>query len=170
MSKHVRAIPVCLELAENHRDLALFTMEIDRKLRDSHLVKIKVVDVMASEQIKEWALVFLSRTPKPVRFEMSEGTRAFVEKWMKGALMVRSEYLWPGRYRERLHILTRQYARIVRGWVTSTSLVLRKPLNATEPRSLGFAETRIPESRSSPPWRHQDGQQRPSSLAWNLRI
>ncbi len=36
--------------------------------------------------------------------------------------MVGSEYLWPGRFHERLHISTRQYARIVRDWVASIGL------------------------------------------------
>ncbi len=51
--KHVWAIRVRLELAENHRDLALFNMAIDSKLRGCDLVKMKVVDVMATGQI--WA-------------------------------------------------------------------------------------------------------------------
>ena len=120
--KHVWAIRVRLELAENHRDLALFNMAIDSKLRGCDLVKMKVVDVMASGQIKERASVLQSKTQKPVRFEISEGTRASVEKWMEDELMVGSEYLWPGRFHERLHISTRQYARIVRDWVTSIGL------------------------------------------------
>ena len=36
--------------------------------------------------------------------------------------MVGSEYLWPGRFQERLHITIRQYARLVRDRVTSTGL------------------------------------------------
>lgn len=114
--------PSQTELAENHRDLALFNMAIDSKLRGCDLVKMKVVDVMASGQIKERASVLQSKTQKPVRFEISEGTRASVEKWMEDELMVGSEYLWPGRFHERLHISTRQYARIVRDWVTSIGL------------------------------------------------
>ena len=94
--KHVWAIRVRLELAENHRDLALFNMAIDSKLRGCDLVKMKVVDVMTSGQIKERASVLQSKTQKPVRFEISEGTRASVEKWMEDELMVGSEYLWPG--------------------------------------------------------------------------
>jgi hypothetical protein len=58
--KHVLAIRVRLELAENHRDLALFNMAIDSKLRGCDLVKMKVVDVMASGQIIERAFVPLS--------------------------------------------------------------------------------------------------------------
>ncbi len=107
--KHVWAIRVRLELTENHRDFALFNMAIDSKLRGCDLVKTKVVDVMASGQIKERASVLQSKTQKPVRFEISEGTRASVEKWMEDELMIGSEYLWPGRFHERLHISTRQY-------------------------------------------------------------
>ncbi len=55
--KHVWAIRVRLELAENNRDLGLSILAIDSKLRGCHLVKLKVVDVMASGQIKEPASV-----------------------------------------------------------------------------------------------------------------
>jgi hypothetical protein len=68
--KHVWAIRVRLELAENHRDLALFNLAIDSKLRGCDLVKIKVVDIMASGQVKERASVLQSKTKKPVRFEI----------------------------------------------------------------------------------------------------
>lgn len=120
--KHVWAIRVRLELAENHRDVALFNLAIDSKLRGCDLVRMKVADVMASGQIKERASVLQSKTQKPVRFEISEGTRSSLARWMREPLMVGSEYLWPGRFHERLHISTRQYARIVRDWVTSIGL------------------------------------------------
>ncbi len=55
--KHVWTVRVRLELAENHRDLALFNMAIDSMLRGCDLVKMKVVNVMASDQIKERASV-----------------------------------------------------------------------------------------------------------------
>ena len=97
-------------------------MAIDSKLRGCGLVKMRDMDVMASGHIKERASVLQSKTQKPVRFEISEGTRAFVAKWMEDQLMVGSKYLWPGRFHERLHISTRQHARIVRDWVTSIGL------------------------------------------------
>jgi hypothetical protein len=84
---------------------------------------MKVVDVMASGQINERASVLQSKTQKPVRFEISEGTRASVAKWMEDPMMVGSEYLWPGRFHERLHISTRQYTRIVQDWVSSIGLL-----------------------------------------------
>jgi lambda repressor-like predicted transcriptional regulator len=107
--KHVWATRVRLELAENDRDLALFNMAIDSKLWGCDLARMKVGDLMASRQIKERASVLQSKTQKPVRFEISEGTRASVSKWMDDPLMVGSEYLWPGRFYEMLHISTRQY-------------------------------------------------------------
>ncbi len=70
--KHVWAIRVRLELAENQRDLALFNMAIDNKLCGCDLVKMKVAEVMASGQIKKRALVLQSKTQKPVRFEISD--------------------------------------------------------------------------------------------------
>ncbi len=50
------------------------------------------------------------------------GQKRPLDKWMQEPLMVGSEYLWPGRFHERLHISPRQYARIVRDWVTSIGL------------------------------------------------
>jgi integrase len=120
--KHVWAIRVRLELAENHRDLAVFNMAIDSKLRGCDLVRVKVADVIESGQIKERASVLQSKTQKPVRFEISEGTRSLVAKWMEDPLMVGSEFLWPGRFHERLYISTCQYARIVRERVASIGL------------------------------------------------
>ena len=91
--KHVWGIRVRLELAENHRDLALFNIAIDSKLRGGDLVKMKVVDVMASGQIKERASVLQSKTQKPVRFEISEGTRASVKNgWKIISWSARSTY------------------------------------------------------------------------------
>lgn len=120
--KHVWAIGVRLEQAENHRDLTLFNLAIDSKLRGYDLVKMRVVNVMASGQINERASVLQSKTEKPVRFEISEGTRASLDRWVQDPLMIGSEYLWPGRFHELLHFSTRQYARIVRDWVTSIGL------------------------------------------------
>ena len=124
-AKHVEANGVRVELAENHRILALFNLAIDSKFRGCDLVKIKVVDVMASGQIKERASVLESNSQKPVRFESSEGTMAAGKKWLENKLMVGSEYLWRGRFRGRLHIPTRQYASVVRDWSISIGLEAR---------------------------------------------
>jgi len=102
--------------------LALFNLAIDSKLRGCDLVKLMVADVYAAGQVKERTSIIQSKTKKPVRFEITEGTRKSLLRWMEEPLMVGSEYLWPGRFHERLHISTRQYARLVREWVKSIDL------------------------------------------------
>ena len=153
-------------MAENHRDLALFNMAIDSKLRGCDLVKMKVVDVMASGQIKERASVLQSKTQKPVLFEISESTRASVEKWMEDEIMVGSEYPWPGRFHERLHISTHQYARIVRNWVTSVGL--QASAYGTHSISANKGDSDLQEDwqlagGSAATWAHQNGQHCPVS-------
>jgi site-specific recombinase XerC len=111
-----------LEIADNYRDLALFNLAIDSKLRGCDLVQLKVVDVFTAGQVKERASIIQSKTQKPVQFEITDGTRNSLVRWMDEPLMIGSEYLWPGRFHERLHISTRQYARLVREWVKSIGL------------------------------------------------
>jgi len=122
LPKHVWAIRVRLEIAEHYRDLALFNLAIDSKLRGCDLVKLRVADVFVAGQVKERTSITQSKTQKPVRFEITDGTRKSLAHWMDQPVMVGSEFLWPGRFHERLHISTRQYARLVRNWVTSIGL------------------------------------------------
>ena len=122
LPKHVWAIRVRLEIANNVRDLALFNLAIDSKLRGCDLVKLKVTDVFAAGQVKERAAVTQSKTRRPVHFEITEGARRSIAAWMDEPAMIGSEHLWPGRFYERLHISTRQYARLVRDWVVSIGL------------------------------------------------
>jgi site-specific recombinase XerC len=122
LPKHVWAIRVRLEIANRVRDLALFNTAIDSKLRGCDLVKLKVADVFSAGQVKERASTTQSKTRHPVRFEITEGTRKSIAAWLKDPAMIGSEHLWPGRFHDRLHISTRQYARLVRDWVTSIGL------------------------------------------------
>ncbi|PYE83943.1 tyrosine-type recombinase/integrase [Pseudoroseicyclus aestuarii] len=120
--KHVWAIRVRLEIAERTRGLALFNLAIDSKLRGCDLVRLKVADIYAAGQVKHRGAIVQSKTGRPVSFEITEGTRKAIGVWLEAPLMVGSEHLWPGRFLERPHISTRQYARLVRNWVTSIGL------------------------------------------------
>ncbi|MEM1427946.1 MAG: tyrosine-type recombinase/integrase [Pseudomonadota bacterium] len=122
LPKHVWAIRVRLEIGGNTRDLALFNLAIDSKLRGCDLVKLKVADVYAAGRVKDRASIVQSKTQKPVRFEITEGTRKSLDDWLADPMMIGSIYLWPGRFHERPHISTRQYARLVRVWVSSIGL------------------------------------------------
>ncbi|MDT0683433.1 integrase [Roseicyclus sp. F158] len=122
LPKHAWAIRGRLELADRARDLALFNLAIDSKLRGCDLVSLRVADVYAAGQVKERASITQSKTRQPVRFEITDGTRTSLVAWLGDPELFGSKYLWPGRFHERLHISTRQYARPVRGWATSIGL------------------------------------------------
>lgn len=120
--KHVWSIRVRLEMAGNLRDLALFNTAIDSKLRGCDLVRMKVRDVYAAGSVKERTSVIPSKTGKPVRFEITETTRHALQRWIADSEMTGSEFLWPSRVHGSPHLSTRQYARIMRGWVISIGL------------------------------------------------
>lgn len=120
--KHVWSIRVRLEMAGNLRDLALFNTAIDSKLRGCDLVRMKVRDVYAAGSAKERTSVIQSKTGKPVRFEITETTRHALQRWIADSEMTGSEFLWPSRVHGSPHLSTRQYARIMRGWVISIGL------------------------------------------------
>jgi site-specific recombinase XerC len=122
LPKHVWAIRVRLEMADNKRDLALFNMAVDSKLRGCDLVCLKVNDVYAAGRVKERASVTQSKTRKPVRFEITETTRLSVERWIKDPEMIGCEYLWPSRVHASPRLSTRQYARIMRDWILMIGL------------------------------------------------
>ena len=118
----VWSIRARLQIEKKIRDLALFNLAIDSKLRGCDLVCLKVADVFAAGRVKGRASIIQSKTQKPVRFEITEETRKSLLRWIGKPSMVGSEHLWPGRFHDRLHISTRRYARLVRDWVTSIGL------------------------------------------------
>ena len=122
LPKHVWAIRVRLELAGAVRDLALFNLAVDSKLRGCDLVTLRVSDVFASGAIKERVSILQSETKTPVRFEITEGTRKSLFEWIMHPAMIGHENLWPGRFHDRPHISTRQYARMLKEWVKSIGL------------------------------------------------
>lgn len=79
--KHVWEIRVRPELHKNHRELALFNLPIDSKLRGCDLVKMNVIDVMASGQIKECASVLRSKTQNP---SASKSQKVRRRRWKGG--------------------------------------------------------------------------------------
>ena len=120
--KHVWAIRVRLELAGRLRDLALFNMAVDSKLRGCDLVKLEVTDVFVAGRIKERTSIIQSKTQQPVQFEITEGTRKSLSAWLDDPAMVGSSFLWPSRFHRSDHISTRQYARLVKELVDSIGL------------------------------------------------
>lgn len=122
LPRHVWAIRARLELADTLRDLALLNLAIDSKLRGCDLVRLKVADIAVGDAVKERATTIQSKTNRPVQFELMENTRKSVLDWIKSPSMIGCTYLFPSRIHNSPHLSTRQYARMVKDWVTSIGL------------------------------------------------
>jgi integrase len=120
--KEVWAIRVWLQLEHRTRELALFDLGLDSKLRSCDLVKLRVRDVCHGDRVAPRATVMQQKTSRPVQFELTEATRSAVADWMKLQNLHSEDYLFPSRIHNSPHLGTRQYARIVQGWVKHVGL------------------------------------------------
>jgi integrase len=120
--KDVWAIRVRLQLGRRARDLALFNLAIDSKLRGCDLVRLQVDDVCAGGRVRDRATVIQKKTGRPVQFEITEQTRSSLRDWLPEVDARKGQYLFPSRFRAQPHLSTRQYARIVHTWVESAGL------------------------------------------------
>ena len=120
--KEIWAIRIRLGLAQRLRDLALFDLAIDSKLRACDLVKLRVRDVCHGERVASRAIVMQRKTQRPVQFEITEQTREAIANWIAQSRRKSEDYLFPSRLHKSLHLSTRQYARIVDAWVRQIGL------------------------------------------------
>jgi integrase len=119
--KHVWAIRTKLQIDQLTRDLALFNLAIDSKLRGCDVVAIKVDDVAPSGYTVDRASVRQKKTGRPVRFELTEPTRQAIDDYIKLAGKKPGDFLFTGR-RPGQCMTTRQYARLLSEWLTSVGL------------------------------------------------
>jgi len=120
--KEIYAIRIRLELNGRVRDLALFNLAIDSKLRSCDLISLKVKDVTNSSVVSSRAMVIQKKTKTPVQFEITKQTRRSVELWIRKANLKFDDYLFKSRLSHSPHISKRQYSRIVKSWVSQIGL------------------------------------------------
>ena len=120
--KEVWAIRIRLQLQGQQRDLALFNLAIDSKLRSCDLVALRVSDVLTGENVRERTVIIQQKTGRPVQFELTEQTREAVYAWIQQRPLYAGSFLFPSRIHKLPHLSTRQYARIVNRWVASIGL------------------------------------------------
>jgi integrase len=104
------------------RELALFDLGLDSKLRACDLVNLHVKDVCHGDRVSTRAIVMQQKTSLPVQFEITPPTRDAVDAWIKASSLKSEDYLFPSRIHASQHLGTRQYARIVDGWVKEVGL------------------------------------------------
>jgi integrase len=120
--KDVWTIRVRLQLEGRKRDLAMFNLAIDSKLRGCDLVRLKIDDVCAGGRVRDRATVIQKKTGRPVQFEITEQARTAIGEWLSELTGRSGRYLFPSRFRAQPHLSTRQYARIVHRWVERVGL------------------------------------------------
>src|SRR5208282_3093584 len=80
--KEVWAIRVRLQIKRNKRDLAMFNLAIDSKLRGCDLVSLRVDDIAVGGHVRDRATIIQRKTSRPVQFEITEQTRASLYDWL----------------------------------------------------------------------------------------
>jgi integrase len=121
-TKDIWALRVRLQIDSRLRELALFNLGIDSKLRGCDLVSLRMRDICHGDQVATRATVMQQKTQRPVQFEITPATREALQKWIKQAQLRSEDFLFPSRLHESEHLGTRQYARILDGWVAELGL------------------------------------------------
>ncbi|WP_245763449.1 site-specific integrase [Paraburkholderia diazotrophica] len=120
--KDVCAIRIHLRNALAVRDLALFNLAIERKLRGCDRVRLRVRDVTHVNQVAARAQVVERKNLRPVQFVLTEPTRSAVRAWLDKAALRSEQYLCPSRLSASPHLSTLQDARMIGRWVGAAGL------------------------------------------------
>src|SRR5258708_3527699 len=81
--QNIWAIRVRLKMQDRVRELALFDLGIDSKLRGCDFVRIRVRDVCHGDRVASRAMVMQQKTHRPVQFEITLPTREAVQAWIR---------------------------------------------------------------------------------------
>ena len=119
--REIWSLRIRLQLAGKLRDLALFNLALDSKLRGCDLISLRVRDAYQGAGVASRAIVMQRKTHRPVQFEITEAARESIVPWVSVAHLRSSSYLFPGRGLDT-HLSARQYSRIVKGWVRLVGL------------------------------------------------
>jgi integrase len=120
--KHVWSIRTKLQIAGRRRDLAMFNLAIDSKLRGCDVVALKVEDIAPHGYAVERATVRQKKTGQPVRFEVTEQTRQAGDDYIRASDRKPGEFLFAAPCRPGRSLSTRQYARLVGEWIRGIGL------------------------------------------------
>src|SRR5437879_11569877 len=109
--KHVWSIRTRLLVEGRTRDLAMFNLAIDSKLRGCDLVALKVEDVAPNGYTVDRATVRRKKTGRPVKFELTDQTRQAVDEYLRSAGKNPGEFLFTSRRAIGRCLTARHYAR-----------------------------------------------------------
>jgi len=119
---HVWGIRIRLQVARKLRDLALFDLALDSKLRACDLVSLRVSDLVSGDRVRGRVMILQRKTGRPVQFEVTEQTRLSLDDWLAERPSHHDEWIFPSRSNRGAHLTTRQYARLLKRWVALIGL------------------------------------------------
>ena len=105
--KEIWSIRIRLQLLNRSRELALFNLAIDSKLRGCDLVGLRVKDISHGNQVASRTTVTQHKTRRPVQFEITEQTQITTLAWITQNKLKAEQYLFPSRIHASPHISTR---------------------------------------------------------------
>ena len=120
--KHVWAIRTRLMIEGRTRDLAMFNLAIDSKLRGCDVVALKVEDIAPNGYAIDRATIRQRKTGRPVKFELTDQTRQAVDDYLRASGKKLSEFLFASRRQKGRSMTTRQYARLLSEWIAGIGL------------------------------------------------
>ena len=103
-----------LKLKHRIRDLALFNLGIDSKLRACDLLDLRVSDIGTGQTIFQQATIVQRKTEASVTFEITAATRSTLQAWIDNASLAPDDSLWPSRNKSSKHLSMSQYTRIIK--------------------------------------------------------
>ena len=156
--KDIWALRVRLQIESRVRELALFNLGIDSKLRGCDLVSLKVRDVCQGDQVAARAIVLQDKTQRPVQFEITPAARDALQAWIKLARPKPEDFMFPNRLHDSPHLGTRQYASVrkdpqaLRRRTGPRPRRLRDALDATDEGDADLPAYQEPARRATAAW------------------
>jgi hypothetical protein len=142
--KDIWALRVHLQMEGRVRELALFNLGIDSKLRGCDLVALKVRDVCHGDQVATRAIVMQHKTQRPVQFEITQATREALQAWIKQASLKAGGSSSPcssgGSLKNRSMRIS---MRFTEGWSRSFVLLPSRRGSGTSAREAAVQTTRV---------------------------
>jgi integrase len=110
--KHIWALRALLAANNRKRDLAMFNVAIDSKLRGCDFVRLKVTDLIAGSHVKSRATIVQTKTGTPVPFELTEPTKEAVTDWVAIRRKIGGVWLFPSRSHAGEHMTSATLVRL----------------------------------------------------------
>ncbi|MGX1742152.1 tyrosine-type recombinase/integrase [Bosea sp. NPDC055353] len=120
--RHIWAIRTRLQHDRRVRDLAMFNLAIDSKLRGCDLVRMRIGDVVLGGTVRLRSTIIQQKTGRPVPFELTDPTREALTAWLKLRSRSDNDWVFPSRSSPGDHVTTRQYGRLLDDWVSLIGL------------------------------------------------